>query len=96
MARCSDNPRLGRIGCGQEFGGEMQHCVARVDWSEYPDGMAHMTARLSTIEKCWAKGVDGRMANPADLGIERNERGVWRTPMTDEARERLAATWGAS
>ena len=76
---CSDNHRLGRIGCGQTYGGEMQHSVAKVSWSQHPDGMAHITARLSTIEKCWAKG-DGEMANPADLGFHQDARGVWRQP----------------
>lgn len=79
MATCSDNPRLGRVGCGQTFGGEMQHSVARVSWSDHPDGMAHVTGRLSTIERCWAKGA-GEMANPADLGFHQDARGVWRQP----------------
>ncbi len=83
MATCSDNPRLGRIGCGQTFGGEMQHSVARVSWSAHPDGMAHVTGRLSTIDKCWAKGKGGEMANPADLGFHQDARGVWRQPGRD-------------
>lgn len=81
MSTCSDNHRLGRIGCGQTFGGEMQHCVAKVSWSQHPDGMAHITAKLSTIEKCWAKGKGtGEMANPADIGLHQDARGVWRQP----------------
>lgn len=90
MATCTNNDRLGRIGCGQTFSGEMQHCVASVPWSEWPDGLAHVTARLSVIDKCWSKGKGGVMANPADLGFVQDDRGVWRHPMTDEARARLA------
>ena len=89
MSRCTDNPRLGRIGCGAEFGGEIQHCVARVPWSTSPDGMAHISARLSTIDLLWAKGENGVMADPADLGIEPNERGYWRKPMDDITAARL-------
>ena len=83
MTTCSDNHRLGRIGCGQTFGGEMQHSVAKVSWSTHPDGMAHITGKLSTIEKCWAKGNKlglGEMANPADIGLHQDARGVWRSP----------------
>ena len=88
MATCSNNPRLGRVGCGQTFGGEMQHSVARVSWSTHPDGMAHITGRLSTIEACWSQGLgkngNGEMANPVDLGFHQDARGVWRQPGRDE------------
>jgi hypothetical protein len=57
----------------------MQHCVARVSWSEHPDGMAHITAKLSTIEYLWAKGKT-EPANPAELGLHQDARGVWRRP----------------
>ena len=57
----------------------MQHATAKVSWSQHPDGMAHITGRLSTIEKCWAKGT-GEMANPADIGMHQDARGVWRQP----------------
>lgn len=84
MATCVDNPRLGRIGCGQTFSGEMQHSVAKVTWSEHADGMAHITARLGTIEACWARGLGkngkGEMAHPATLGFHQDDRGVWRQP----------------
>ncbi len=78
-ATCSDNHRLGRIGCGATFGGEMQHSVAKVSWSTHPDGMAHITAKDSTIRHLWAKGKD-EMANPADVGLHQDARGVWRRP----------------
>lgn len=79
MSKCVDNSRLGRIGCGQEYSGELQHAVAKVPWSQYPDGMAHITAFLSTIDKCWRKGENGVMANPKDLGFIQNDKGVWRS-----------------
>ena len=89
MSKCTDNPRLGRISCGAEFGGELQHCVARVPWSSSPDGMAHLTARASTIDFLWAKGEGGVMADPTEFGIAPNDRGVWRRPMDDETAARL-------
>jgi len=89
VSKCTNNERLSRVSCGCEFGGELQHCVARVSWSEYPDGRAHVTAVLSTIDTMWAKGNGHEPANPADLGFVRNERGVWRRPMDPETRERL-------
>jgi hypothetical protein len=89
VSTCTDNPRIGIIGCGQTYGGEMQHSVARVPWSTHPDGLAHITARLTNIELCWAKG-DSAMADPATVGLEPNDRGVWRMPMSDEDRDRLA------
>jgi len=92
MARCVDNPRLGRIGCGQEYSGEIQHSTARVSWSTSPDGMAHITARLSTIDHLWSKGKGVEMANPADHGFTVNDRGTWRRPMDDATRARLYGT----
>lgn len=85
MARCSDNPVLGRIGCGQTFGRETQHSVARVSWSRFPDGISHVTASLSVIDECWAKGK-GEMADPATLGFVQDERGRWRRPLTAAGR----------
>jgi hypothetical protein len=90
MSHCTDNHRLGRIGCGASFSGELQHSVAKVPWSTHSDGMAHITGRLSTIDLCWRKGTGNVMANPADIGLEQDHRGVWRQPMTDAARARLA------
>jgi hypothetical protein len=29
---------------------------------------------------CWAKGKGGEMANPADVGLHQDARGVWRRP----------------
>ena len=78
-SKCVDNSRLGRIGCGQEYSGELQHSVAKVSWSEFPDGLAHVTAYLSTIDRCWSKGK-GEMLNPKDLGFVQNDKGVWRSP----------------
>ena len=89
MSTCIDNPRLGRIGCGATYSGELQHAVAAVPWSRHPDGRAHVTASLSVIEKCWAKG-GGQMADPATLGYEQDGTGRWRQPMTDEQRTHLA------
>ena len=91
MASCVDNDRLNSQGCGATFSGELQHSTAKVDWSEWEDGRAHITASLSVIDKCWAKGTDGHMADPATLGFEEDSTGRWRMPMSDEDRERLAA-----
>ena len=89
MSRCADNPATGRIGCGQTFGGESQHCVARVPWSTHPDGRAHVTASLSTIEYMWTKGDGTHPADPSTLGYEPNANGRWRRPLTDEEREQM-------
>lgn len=84
MTTCSDNHRLGRVSCGQTYGGEMQHCVARVSWSEHEDGYAHVTAKLGTIELLWSKGFgkngNGEMAEPSSVGLHQDARGVWRRP----------------
>ena len=54
---CTHNPRTARIACGQSIGGELQHCVAPVSWSRYPDGLAHevcqlvVTCRTSTHQR---------------------------------------------
>lgn len=89
MTTCVDNPALGLIGCGQSYGGELQHSVARVPWSAHPDGRAHVTASLSVIDRCWEKGR-GQMADPVQLGYEQDSRGLWRRPLSDEDRLRLA------
>lgn len=91
MSTCGDNPRIGRIGCGASFSGELQHSVAKVPWSTHPDGLAHITGRLSTIDLCWRKGDGQTMANPADLGLEQDTRGIWRQPISDADRARLEA-----
>jgi hypothetical protein len=87
MAKCTDNTRLGRVGCGATYSGEMQHSVARVPWSEHPDGLAHITGRYTTIDVCWRKAVRGVMADPKTLDLVQNERGVWARPMRESARE---------
>ena len=83
MASCVDNERLGRIGCGTKFSGNQQHSVAKVEWSEHPDGMAHVTfASIEAPEMCW-KG--DAMRHPASLThaktkaplLEMSDRG-WR------------------
>lgn len=88
MSACTDSPRCGRIGCGGTYGGELQHCVARVSWSQFPDGLAHVTASLSVIERLWSIGFgpkgSGELANPAEHGYEQDERGRWRQPMADD------------
>lgn len=89
VSTCTDNTRLGRIGCGATYGGELQHSVAAVPWSAHLDGFAHVTASLSVIDHCWNKGK-GQMADPATLGLEQDDGGRWRRPMTDEQRSRLA------
>lgn len=91
MAECVDNDRIERIGCELSYSGELQHCVARVSWSEWPDGRAHMTASLSVIEECWRKGKGGEMADPSTLGFEVDDNGRWRKPLDEAARARLAA-----
>lgn len=84
MTTCSDNHRLGRTSCGQTYGGEMQHCVARVSWSEHDDGYAHVTAKLGTIELMWRKGKGaGEPAEPSSIGLHQDARGVWRRPGVD-------------
>lgn len=98
MSVCSDSPRNSRVSCGQTFGGELQHCVAAVSWSQFPDGRAHVTASLSVIDRLWSIGYgpkgDGEFANPADHGYEQDERGRWRMPMTDDERANVAAMRG--
>ena len=89
MSTCTDSPATGRQGCGATFSGELQHCVARVPWSRHPDGLAHVTASLSVIDKCWTKGK-GQMADPAALGFEQDNNGRWRQPLTESQRVRLA------
>lgn len=91
MATCTDNTTLGRIGCGATYSGEMQHCVAVVPWSTHPDGMAHITAKSSTIDLMWAKGR-GTLVEPSSIGLVRDDRGVWRRPISEEARARLNAS----
>lgn len=80
--KCVDNPRLGLIGCGATYGGETQHCVAPAPWSAHPDGRAHMTGRLSTIEKCWvapAKGARAILVDPQTIeDLRLDDKGVWR------------------
>ena len=93
MSACVDSPTTGRIGCGATYSGEMQHCVARADWSQHPDGRAHITASLSVLDKLWAKGASNQPANPVDHGMEQDDRGRWRVPLSDEAKATLAAKW---
>lgn len=80
--KCTTNRAMGIIGCGATYGGEMQHCVAPADWSQYPDGKAHITGRLSTIEKCWiapTKGARAVLVDPETVdGLVQDDRGVWR------------------
>jgi len=97
MSACTDSTTNHRKNCGQQFGGELQHCVARVSWSEFPDGLAHVTASLSVIERLWSLGFgpngSGELANPAIYGYEQDERGRWRMPMTDDERDALTARY---
>lgn len=95
MSACTDSPRCGRIGCGQTYSGETQHCVARASWSTRPDGRVHITAARSVIDRLWSKGGT-EPADPATLGYEQDERGRWRMPMTDAERAEVAAIRGAA
>jgi hypothetical protein len=86
MAKCSNNTRLGRIGCGAEYNGELQHCVAKAPWSEHPDGRAHVTGRSSTIEAMWDKSPGEYPADPTTVeGLQLNEHGYWVRPMRESA-----------
>lgn len=80
MTPCTDSPRTHRIACGQSFGGELQHCVAPVSWSRFPDGLAHVTAARSVIDAMWAKGDGTEPADPASLGFTQDASGRWRSP----------------
>ena len=84
---CRDNPKLGIIGCGARYSGELQHSVARVPWSIQPDGRAHITLSPSTATK-WDRAG---MPEPAALGLVETSPGRWGFPLDDAARERLAA-----
>jgi hypothetical protein len=64
MASCVDNPRCGIIGCGATYTGERQHSVARVAWSDSPDGRAHVSGTVAQIDSLWR---DGRMRHPDEL-----------------------------
>lgn len=76
MSTCTDNPALGIIGCGGQFSGELQHCVAKASWSKHPDGRAHISGRLSTIDKLWVKSNEPQ--NPALVeGLVQRENGKW-------------------
>lgn len=83
MTACTDNPRLGLIGCGQTYSGKMAHSVAKAPWSSRPDGRAHATFPSALMaDKCW-KGE--RMLDPATIVDREGEplfhvdaRGVWR------------------
>ena len=89
MSECTDNDRLGVFACGDCYSGELQHSLAKVLWSDWPDGRAHDTASLSVIDTCWRKGTNGQMADPVTLGFVKDSNNRWRMPMSDEDRERL-------
>lgn len=83
MSICTDNERLGVVGCGATYSGQMCHSVARVDWSTHPDGRAHCTfPSVLMADRCWRGSV---MRDPAHVvdrkGVavfRRDDRGVWR------------------
>lgn len=96
MSTCTDNTRLGIIGCGAEYGGERQHCVARAGWSTQPDGRAHITGALSTIDSLW-RGE--KMMHPSERGYSElrpgywgNENPRWATPESRESRDSSAGS----
>jgi hypothetical protein len=55
-----------------------------VAWSTHPDGRAHITAAVSTIDTMWSKG-GAAPAHPADCGFIELEPGRWGTPRPDDA-----------
>lgn len=83
MAECGDNPRLGIVGCGATYTGERQHSVALADWSDQPDGRAHVTGSVNQIDSLWAHG---RMRHPDEL-----KSGLY---LTDDRRLRYPAREG--
>ena len=91
MSRCTDNPATGRIGCGATFGGERQHVVARVPWSQHADGIAHETfSTLANVDRCWRDGI---MHDPRTVTNRAGEHvlfqgddGVWRGPSRETDR----------
>lgn len=80
--RCTDNPRLALVGCGATYGGERQHSVARVSWSEHPDGRAHQTfATVRAADMCWhgdtmrdPRTLHRRNGNPV---VKQDAAGIW-------------------
>lgn len=88
MAKCVDNERIGRIGCGATYFGEMQHCIAKVPWSNHSDGMAHITAPAKVIDLLW---FGDSLRNPIEMNLEQDSRGVWRKPISESERKRLNA-----
>jgi hypothetical protein len=95
MTVCTDNPRLGLVGCGQTYSGKMCHSVARVPWSSHPDGRAHATFPSNAMaDRCWR---GDRMHNPAglvdakrDAVFRQDARGIWRG--AEKWQERLGVT----
>jgi hypothetical protein len=86
MATCTDSPRSGRIGCGATFSGRRQHSVARVSWSQHPDGLAHETfSTEQNVDRCWR---NGQMVDPRSLPTKlmQGADGVWRAPGRGEPR----------
>lgn len=94
-AKCVDNERTNRIGCGAAYSGKLQHCVAKVPWSNHPDGRAHITASLSTIDLMWEKGYHDPKgendwpAEPSSIGLVQDSFGRWIQPISDKDKERL-------
>jgi len=82
MSICNDNHRLGLVGCGASYNGRQQHSVARVSWSDQPDGRAHLTFTTeANVDKCW-KG--DTMRHPTGIGLVANQRGVWHSPQSPD------------
>lgn len=83
MSACGNNDRTGRIGCGATFRGRQQHAVARVPWSQHPDGRAHITfSNEGNADLCW-KGEEFQdpetvVDKHGERRLEPNEKGVWR------------------
>lgn len=83
MSVCTDNTRLGLIGCGAPYTGNAGHSVAEVPWSTHPDGRAHVT--FASDEACLACWSAAGMRDPAtlrgrdsELLLEQDGRGYWR------------------
>lgn len=79
QGHCSDNPRLGIVGCHAEYRGRQVHMTC-----------CHQTFGGETVERQFHR-VKGRCVDPEYLraiGLEARD-GVWRVPMTEEAKDRV-------
>lgn len=75
---CRDNRRLGRQGCGADYGGKQVHCTIPADWSTHPDGLCHETfAAYSTFDR-HVRDDGANHQDPRTLDtLKQDDRGVW-------------------